>query len=54
MGYAGGVFRGGAERRAEALVLVVVDYGEQFRSGGVVRHSLTVPETWKAFPRARG
>ena len=36
MGYAGGVFRGGAERRAEALVLVVVDYGEQFRSGGVV------------------
>lgn len=24
------------ERRAEALVLVVVDYGEQFRSGGVV------------------
>ena len=36
VGDAGGVFRGGAERGAEALVFVVVEHGEEFRSRGLV------------------
>ena len=40
VGDAGGVFRGGAERGAEAFVFVAVEHGKEFRSRGLVTPEL--------------